>query len=407
MAMRRPRSVAILASVIAAVLTWAVRETPAGIAPSPDALPPGALIVAVNGNDANPGTMAQPLATIQKAVNVVPLGGTIAIRGGTYALSTNIQIMRSGTATSPITMTSFPGERVIIDGEPLPNTPAPLGGSIPRLQRGAIHQEASWWRIVGLEIMNGPYGLYCDGCNNNVWERLVTHDNYETGFQLQGASSNNLILNLDSFGNRDPRKNGESADGLGIKEGSGTGNVVRGARLWNNVDDGFDAWKFLSPIRIEDSMAWGNGFNRWGFPNFAGDGNGFKLGGGDPDPPANHVVRNSMSFSNAQRGFIDNGNPGSLTIDRSTAYRNGGTGFDFAASTSTLTGNLAVGNARSVSLGSSTASGNSWNIGGTWNDAALESIDPAVVTGPRTSTGAIPASNFLLPRSGASIGARL
>jgi len=304
-------------------------------------------------------------------------------------------------------MSNFQGERVIVDGEPLPGTPAPLNASIPRAQRGAIHQEASWWRISGLEIIHGPYGIYCDGCNNNVWDRLVIHDNYETGFQLQGASSNNLITNLDSFGNRDPRKNGESADGLGIKEGSGTGNVVRGARLWNNVDDGFDAWKFLSPILIEDSMAWGNGVNRWGFPDFAGDGNGFKLGGGDPDPPANHSVRNSIAFDNAQRGFIDNGNPGSLTIDHATAYRNGGTGFDFAASTSTLTGNLAAGNARPVSLGSSTARNNSWNIGGTWNDAALQSTDPSTVTGPRTATGAIPASNFLRPRSSADVGAQL
>ena len=370
-------------------------------------LPAGTLVVATNGNDANPGTVALPFATIQKAVSLVQPGGTIAIRAGTYALTTNIQIVHSGASGRPITMTSYPGERVIIDGEPLPNTPAPLNGSIPRAQRGAIHQEASWWRIVGLEIINGPYGIYCDGCNNNVWEQLVIHDNYETGFQLQGASSNNLILNLDSFANRDPRKNGESADGLGIKEGSGTGNVVRGARLWNNVDDGFDAWKFLSPIVIEDSMAWGNGVNRWSFPNFAGDGNGFKLGGGDPDPPANHVVRNSMAFDNAHRGFIDNGNPGALTIDHSTAYHNGGTGFDFAASTSRLTANLSAANASPMSLGSSTGSGNSWDIGGTWNAAALVNTSPSVVSGPRTATGAIPASDFLRPRNGANVGASL
>jgi hypothetical protein len=388
------------------VLTAGVQEAPGGVS-SLAALPPGALVVATTGNDANPGTLTQPLATIQKAVSLVQPGGTIAIRGGTYALTTNIQILRSGTAAGPITMTSFQGERVIIDGEPLPNTPSPLGGSIPSAQRGAIHQQASWWRFFGLEIVNGPYGIYCDGCNNNVWEQLVIHDNYETGFQLQGASSNNLILNLDSFANRDPRKNGESADGLGIKQGSGTGNVVRGARLWNNVDDGFDAWEFLSPILIEDSMSWGNGFNRWNFPNFAGDGNGFKLGGGDVDPPANHVVRNSIAFSNAQRGFIDNGNPGSLTIDHATAYKNGGTGFDFAASTSTLTGNLAVGNATPTHLGSSANTGNSWNIGGTWNDAALLSTDSTMVTGARTATGSIPLSSFLRPRSGASIGASL
>lgn len=47
---------------------------------------------------------------------------------------------------------------------------------------------------------------------------------------------------LDSYRNRDPRKNGESADGFAVKEGSGTGNVLRGARLWDNVDDGLDFW---------------------------------------------------------------------------------------------------------------------------------------------------------------------
>ena len=213
--------------------------------------------------------------------------------------------------------------------------------------------------------------------------------------------------NLDSFMNRDPRKNGESADGLAIKEGSGTGNVVRGARLWNNVDDGFDAWKFLSPIRIEDSMAWGNGVNRWNFPNFAGDGNGFKLGGGDPDPPANHVVRNTMAFNNAHHGFTDNGNPGQLAIDHATAWHNTGTGFVFTSSRSTLTANLAASNTTPRSLGSSTGSGNSWDIGGTWNDAALQSVDPTAVTAARTATGAIPTSNFLRPRSTANIGASL
>lgn len=138
------------------------------------------------------------------------------------------------------------------------------------------------------------------------------------------GTSDNQVINLDSFGNRDPRKNGESADGLAIKEGSGTGNVVRGARLWNNSDDGFDAWEFLSSILIEDSLAWGNGFNRWNLPGFTGDGNGFKLGGGgDEDPPAAHTTRNSMAWDNAVGGFIDNANPGTLLADRCTAWRNG------------------------------------------------------------------------------------
>src|SRR5207244_4437050 len=142
---------------------------------------------------------------------------------------------------------------------------------------------------------------------------------------------------------------------------------------------------FLSPITIENSVAWGNGFNRWNLPDYTGDGNGWKLGGGDEDLPAGHVVRNSIAFDNAVGGFIDNANPGQLVLDRNTAWRNGSIGFDTADADATLTRNLAVANPTAVSLGSSSSSGNSWDLGGSWS---LVSTDPSTITGPRTSSGA-------------------
>lgn len=51
--------------------------------------------------------------------------------------------------------------------------------------------------------------------------------------------------------------------GFGCKEGSGEGNILRGARLWNNVDDGLDLWEFKSGVTIEDTLSWGNGVNRY------------------------------------------------------------------------------------------------------------------------------------------------
>ena len=365
------------------------------------------IVVAPNGSDSAAGTLAAPLATIQKAVDKAAAGDVIAVRGGTYALTKNITIAKNGTSAAPITLTNYGTERVIIDGENLPASHTPVGGSIPSAQRGAIHMQASFWRLAGLEITRGPYGVYCAGCNDNVFERLVTRNNYESGFQLQGSSSRNLILNLDSTLNHDPRKNGESADGLAVKEGSGSGNVVRGARLWNNVDDGLDLWLFTSPVTIENTISYGNGVNRWNFPDFSGDGNGFKLGGGTPAPAVAHVVTNSIAYDNVAHGFTDNGQAGKIRISRSTAYRNGRTGFDVDSSASVLTGNLAVGNATAVALGSSsTGTGNSWNLGGTWNDAALVSTDASTITGPRTSSGSIPSSSFLVPRSGQAVGAR-
>jgi hypothetical protein len=371
---------------------------------STDGPPPSGntLYVATSGNDSNPGTLSQPLRTIQRAIDLAQAGYTIEIRGGTYAPSTNIQILKNGTASQPITMRNYNGERVIIDGENMPHTPAPVGGSIPRPERGAIHIEGDFWRLIGLEIIHGPYGVFGLDSSNNVYDRLITRDNYESGFHLFLTSSNNQILNLDSFGNRDPRSNGESADGLAIKEGSGSGNVVRGARLWNNSDDGLDYWMFSSPILTENSLAWGNGFNRWNLPDFTGDGNGFKMGGNGVS--ANQTLRNSMTWDNAVGGIIDNNNPGQHRIERCTAWDNPGTGFNVNRSDSTLTGNLAVANGTDVSLGSnSSGSGNSWDIGGSWS---FVSTNPSTITGPRNQDGSIPSSTFLRPSNGANVGAR-
>jgi hypothetical protein len=201
------------------------------------------IYVSPTGSDSAAGTLAAPLLSIQSAVDKAVAGDIIYLRGGTYSPTKNIQIKKSGTSSALYTLSAYQSEIAIIDGEALPSTPAPVGGSVAAADRGILHVEkANYWKFIGLELKNGPYGVYAVDSSNNIFERLVTHDNYETGFQLQGSSANNKILYLDSYGNRDPRKNGESADGIGIKEGTGEGNILKGARLWNNVDDGLDLW---------------------------------------------------------------------------------------------------------------------------------------------------------------------
>ncbi|GAB1216562.1 hypothetical protein ATERTT37_005778 [Aspergillus terreus] len=356
------------------------------------------------------GTIDSPLLSIQKAVDLATAGSTIYLRKGTFSPSANIQITKSGKPGAPYVLRAYDGEVVIIDGEALPGTPAELDASLPNEDRGILHiQDAEYWEFYDLELINGPYGVYSRDASNNHYERIVTRDNYETGFQLQGAASNNTVLYLDSYGNRDPRKNGESADGFACKEGEGEGNVLRGARLWNNVDDGLDLWEFKSAVTIEDTISWGNGYNRWGFTPFEGDGNGFKLGGGDDADigPANHVITNCIAFGNAKDGFTDNSQPGNFVLTRNTAWNNAAVGFRFGTAVATLKSNVAAANReKPASLSDDQISqGNSWDGSGTWSNSSFVSVDATLVQGARGADGRIQASDFLLPQSGEAIGA--
>lgn len=88
-------------------------------------------------------------------------------------------------------------------------------------------------------------------------------------------------------------------------------------------------------------------------------------------------------------------------------------GYNSKTAVTTFTSNIAASNIKSttnsaqVSLSSAQKqSGNSWQGSTTWNNAAFKSVDIKLVQGNRdASTGRIAASNFLLPASGAAIGA--
>lgn len=81
------------------------------------------LYVSPSGSDTAAGTLAAPYKSIQVAVNKAVAGDTIYLRAGTYSPTTNIQIKsKSGTASAPITLSSYSGEKVVIDGEGLPYT---------------------------------------------------------------------------------------------------------------------------------------------------------------------------------------------------------------------------------------------------------------------------------------------
>ena len=163
--------------------------------------------VSATGSDSNTGTIASPFKSIEKAVSVVKAGETIYVRGGIYNLTATITLGKSGTASAGITLTSYPGEKPVLDF-----SGQTLGGS----NRGVV-LTGSWWHIKGFVIRGaGDNGMLITGGNNNAVELCSFFRNRDSGMQLDNGASNNTIVNCDSYYNADPPDYGD-ADGFAPK----------------------------------------------------------------------------------------------------------------------------------------------------------------------------------------------
>ena len=73
----------------------------------------GTYYVSISGDDDNPGSLAEPYATINYALATLKPGDTLYLRGGTYF--EEVEAERSGTSSQPITIAGYKNEQVTID----------------------------------------------------------------------------------------------------------------------------------------------------------------------------------------------------------------------------------------------------------------------------------------------------
>ena len=350
--------------------------------------------VATNGSDGYSGTnITQPFATLTNAVSRANPDDLIYVCGGTYNWTARVLISRSGNAAQPIRVRAYPGERPV------------LNFSGQTLGTRGIEITGHWWRLCGLEIAGaGDNGIFIRG-NSNVVEQCITRECRDSGFQIDNAGSYNLILNCDSYRNYDPNNYGENADGFAAKFAVGRGNVFEGCRAWENSDDGWDLWQATNTVVISNCWTWRNGIDFWGAgANFAGDGNGFKLGGNYY--AGAHFLINSVSFGNPHAGIDQNNNLGVLTVDNCTVWANGGRNINLNHPTNVIP--HVVRNNLSIAGGSSDAfnsgallTNNSWQVlssAATANDVL--STNAAFAIAPRRDDGSLPETPFLRPLPG-------
>jgi hypothetical protein len=137
--------------------------------------------VATNGSDSNPGTLAAPWRTIQKAANSALPGSTVCVRGGTYKEVVVINV--SGTAGAPIIFQSYSGEQAILDGTGL-TVPSGWGPMI-------LIQNKAYITIRGFEIRNykssarshSPIGIFVTGYGDHIELRDNVIHHIETNWK--------------------------------------------------------------------------------------------------------------------------------------------------------------------------------------------------------------------------------
>lgn len=378
--------------------------------------------VATTGNDSSAGSMAQPFATLQKAIGVVAAGDTIWIRGGQYRITkpatsaAGININKSGTSDSNrIRIWAYPGEVPVFDF-------SQLAISDTDYTTGVV-VSGSWLHIKGLEIANVPMKTKSNSgvgvnepAHDNIFEQLNIHHISGTGLFISHGTGGHLILNSDSHDNYDPTStqgDGQNADGFGAHyQESGKVTTFRGCRAWWNSDDG---WDFISqeyPVIVENSWAYGNGYINSGTGKPAdGNGNGFKAGSSKTG--IRHIVRNNVAWGNRAAGFYANHSSGGNDWFNNTAYKNG-TAYNMLASTwdaagnrtdeVTLTGvrahklrnNVGFPNKNSYVDGYGVDSAfNTWDLGITPADSDFAGVSDAGFMGPRQADGSLPALNFM------------
>ncbi|WP_111641870.1 right-handed parallel beta-helix repeat-containing protein [Marinimicrobium alkaliphilum] len=390
-----------------------VFTVPEAPTPTPhDVIPTGlrTFYVAPDGDNSADGTQSAPFATLHHAVANAQPGDVIVMRDGVYASTDPVSIgtSRNGTAEHPITVFAYPGETPILD----------FDGQVTDGNQSGIRLNANHWHLYGLTIRYaGHNGIRMDGSHNRL-ERLVAHNNYDTGIHMAGTASNNLVMNCDSYHNfNDGRRRlvnnpderiGNNADGFGVKfNGVGPGNMLYGNRAWENSDDGYDLWRTLHPVVMYKNWAFGNGDAEvFGNPDeFDGGGNGFKLGGNHE--PGDHIVYRNVSFSNIWRGFDNNNNTGALTLAHNTSVGNGWRNFDFPRNPADASKQYRFYNNLSINTGQgnnypsgAVMEGNSWQAASSPNESMLLSTSVEAAKGPRQADGSLPDIDVMRPALG-------
>jgi hypothetical protein len=395
-----------------------------------------AVFIAPDGSDTNPGTVQEPLESIQKAQSMVSAGDTVLIRGGIYRVRTDqishieqnlfaciSYLNKSGQIGKMIHYWAYPGETPFFDFSEIKPTNQRVVG---------IWVSGSYIYIKGLEMTGvqvtitshtESYCIYSWG-NHNIFELISMHHNKGTGLRHR-RGGHNLFLNCDAYLNHDDvseDKKGSNTDGFGCHPtAGGTGNVFRGCRAWFNSDDGYDIIRSSEPVVFDSCWAFYNGYSE-SFSSL-GDGNGFKAGGYAyddasqiPSPVPRNTIRFCLAVNNKANGFYSNHHLAGNDWINNSAFRNS-INYNMVNRESAFSDNinvdgydhLLINNLGYRARARETAyidealcilANNSFNLDIEIADEDFISLDETFLSAPRKPDGSLPDIDFMHPAQG-------
>ncbi|MBI5668006.1 MAG: right-handed parallel beta-helix repeat-containing protein [Chloroflexi bacterium] len=329
--------------------------------------------VALTGNDANPGTEAQPFRTLAKGVSVLQPGDTLLVRKGLYAEELRNTIPSGLSWEKPVTLRAYPGEEVVIkpnqgaervislngdkhhiiiegftldgtnvkyeciklagvtDGRPSPSYIRILRNKIQNA--GASTLSNGLYQYFGGGILSTGNSNYIEYIGNTIFNNGVT--DFDHG--IYHTSSYSLIEGNVIYGNM----------GTGIKIGWGqnaVNNIVRNNVIYdNNVAPGEDGRKKQgrgigvyagSGTLVYNNVVWGshaagievnyNGNDAKVFNNTvmatAGYGIVIAAGANDTDTVKNAVVKNNIVYQGYTYPAILNARGINTVIENNLTY---------------------------------------------------------------------------------------
>ncbi|HKV38703.1 MAG TPA: right-handed parallel beta-helix repeat-containing protein, partial [Blastocatellia bacterium] len=255
--------------------------------------------VSTSGADSNPGTVAEPWASLQHAVDTIQPGDTILIESGTYP---GCRIGNSGLATAVCTLKASSGAQVLV------NAPGPGNKHASNIEIENFDATVQYWVIDGLESAGSPkYGIDIRGTDHITVRNCFVHGSAATGIFMAFCDHPLIESNESSLNAEHGIYDSNSGDFPVIR-----GNKIhdnRNAGIHINGDQNFTPGDgIISFALVEQNIIYENGI---------GGASGINC-----DGVSDSIIRNNLLYNNHASGISLYATDGAEGSSRDKVYNN-------------------------------------------------------------------------------------